>query len=133
MRRRSGSRWARLHEASSSRTTSKKGVLHIWTDSITSCSCSPLLLPAVLVRSTDSGKRWAPAPSFKASFTDVFKVVTAFTVAHSITLSLAALGVISLPSRLVESAIAVSVVLAALNNVRSVVYEAAGSSRSASA
>jgi len=43
--------------------------------------------------------------------------VTSFTVAHSITLSLAALGMISLPSRLVESAIAVSVVLAALNNL----------------
>jgi len=43
-------------------------------------------------------------------------------VAHSITLSLAALGVVSLPSRLVESAIAASVVLAALNNVRPVVY-----------
>ena len=52
----------------------------------------------------------------------MFKVVTAFTVAHSITLSLAALGVISLPSRLTESAIAASVVLAALNNVHPVVY-----------
>ena len=52
---------------------------------------------------------------------DVFKVVTAFTVAHSITLSLAALSVISLPSRLVESAIALSVLLAALNNLWPVV------------
>jgi hypothetical protein len=48
----------------------------------------------------------------------VVKVVTAFTLAHSFTLSLAALQVISLPSRLVESAIAASVVLAALNNLR---------------
>jgi len=44
-------------------------------------------------------------------------VVTAFTVAHSITLSLAALEVIDLPSRWVESAIAASVILAALNNL----------------
>jgi hypothetical protein len=50
------------------------------------------------------------------------KVVTAFTLAHSLTLSLAALGVVSLPSRLVESAIALSVVLAALNNLRPLVY-----------
>ena len=50
-------------------------------------------------------------------------MVTAFTLAHSITLSLAALGVISLPSRLVESAIAASVVLAALNNVYPLVYQ----------
>ena len=48
--------------------------------------------------------------------------MTAFTLAHSITLSLAALGVVSLPSRWVESAIALSVVLAALNNVWPVVY-----------
>ena len=50
------------------------------------------------------------------------KIVTAFTLAHSITLSLAALGVVSLPSRWVESAIALSVVLAALNNIWPVVY-----------
>ena len=39
------------------------------------------------------------------------------TVAPSITLSLAALSVVTLPSRLVESTIALSVVLAALNNL----------------
>ena len=50
-------------------------------------------------------------------FWPLFAVITAFTVAHSITLSLAALAVIQLPSRLVESAIALSVLLAALNNL----------------
>jgi hypothetical protein len=44
-------------------------------------------------------------------------VVTAFTLAHSITLSLASLGWLSLPSRWVESVIAASVVLAAANNL----------------
>jgi hypothetical protein len=53
----------------------------------------------------------------------VVKVVTAFTLAHSITLSLAALEALVLPSRLVESTIALSVILAALNNVRPVVEE----------
>jgi HupE / UreJ protein len=52
---------------------------------------------------------------------DVLKVVTAFTLAHSITLSLAVLGAVELPSRLVESVIAASVVAAALNNVRPLV------------
>jgi hypothetical protein len=56
--------------------------------------------------------------ALRTAVVDVLKVVTAFTLAHSITLSLAALGVISLPSRLVESAIAASVVVAALNNLR---------------
>lgn len=44
-------------------------------------------------------------------------MVTAFTLAHSVTLSLAVLGVVALPARLVESAIAASVLLAALNNI----------------
>ena len=43
--------------------------------------------------------------------------MTAFTAAHSVTLSLATLGFVELPSRWVESAIAASVVLAALNNL----------------
>ena len=47
----------------------------------------------------------------------MLKIVTAFTLAHSITLTLATLGVVTLPSRLVESAIAASVVLSALNNI----------------
>ena len=54
---------------------------------------------------------------FGVAFCDVLRIVTAFTVAHSITLSLAVLGLVTLPSRLVESAIAASVVAAALNNI----------------
>ncbi len=100
----------------------KEGVLHIWTGFDHILFLLSLLLPAVLVRSLVPGVRWTGAPSFKAAFWDVLKVVTAFTIAHSITLSLAALGVINLPSRLTESAIAASVVLAALNNVRPMVY-----------
>jgi hypothetical protein len=100
-----------------------EGIWHIWTGFDHILFLLSLLLPAVLVRSSVSGRRWQPAESFRAAFWDVVKVVTAFTLAHSITLSLAALGVVSLPSRLVESAIALSVVFAALNNIRPVVYE----------
>jgi hypothetical protein len=77
-----------------------------------------LLLPAALVT---GARGWEPAARFAPVFWEVFKVVTAFTVAHSITLSLAALAVIQLPSRIVESAIALSVLLAALNNLRPLV------------
>jgi HupE / UreJ protein len=77
-----------------------------------------LLLPAVLVW---KARAWAPVASFRSAFIDVAKIVTAFTVAHSITLTLAVIGVIALPSRLVESAIALSVVLAAANNLWPVV------------
>ena len=92
-----------------------EGVWHIWIGFDHILFLVSLLLPGVLVWQL---ARWQPVASFRAAFVDVLKIVTAFTVAHSITLSLATLGLVSLPSRLVESAIAASVVLAALNNVR---------------
>ena len=91
------------------------GVWHIWIGYDHILFLLALLLPAVLVR--ESG-RWAPAPKLRGAAIETLKVVTAFTLAHSITLSLAALGIISLPSRWVESAIAASVIVAALNNLR---------------
>jgi hypothetical protein len=92
-----------------------EGVRHIWTGFDHMLFLLSLLLPAVLVRRE---RAWEPTASFRAAFIDVVKVVTAFTIAHSITLSLAVLGIVSLPSRFVESAIALSVVFAALNNLR---------------
>ena len=92
----------------------REGVWHIWIGFDHILFLLSLLLPAVLVPSV---KGWRAVERFAPAFWDVFKIVTAFTVAHSITLSLAALGVVALPTRLVESAIALSVVLAALNNV----------------
>lgn len=49
-------------------------------------------------------------------FWPLFAVITAFTVAHSITLSLAVLEVVTLPSRMVEIAIAASIVYVAAEN-----------------
>jgi hypothetical protein len=45
-------------------------------------------------------------------------VITTFTVAHSVTLSLAATHIVELPERLVEIAIAASIVAAGLMNLR---------------
>lgn len=77
-----------------------------------------LLLPATLLR---WGTHWQPEPKFRASLLRVLGLVTAFTAAHSITLTLAALGWVTPASRWVEIAIAGSVVLAALNNLRPVI------------
>ncbi|MEM9439835.1 MAG: HupE/UreJ family protein, partial [Pseudomonadota bacterium] len=44
-------------------------------------------------------------------------VVTLFTVAHTITLTLAALGIVRLPVMLVEAVIALSIAIAAFNNL----------------
>ncbi len=48
----------------------------------------------------------------------LLKTVTAFTVAHSITLALATLGFVHVPSKPVEAAIALSIVFVALEIVR---------------
>jgi hypothetical protein len=79
-----------------------------------------LLAPAVVLRRKDG---WTARESLHDALFDVVKVVTAFTLAHSLTLSLAALDVVRLPSRWVESAIAFTVVLGALNNLWPVVAE----------
>jgi hypothetical protein len=92
----------------------REGVWHIWIGYDHILFLLALLLPAVVVRVAG---RWQPVPAFRPAFWSVLKIVTAFTVAHSVTLTLATLGVVSLPSRWVESTIAASVVVAALNNV----------------
>jgi hypothetical protein len=98
----------------------REGAWHIWIGFDHVLFLLSLLLPAVLAGG--AGRAFfKPATGFAPVFWDVFRIVTAFTVAHSITLSLAALAVVSLPSRWVESAIALSVVLAALNNLVPVV------------
>lgn len=92
----------------------KNGIWHIWVGFDHILFLLSLLLPAVLQL---NDRKWQPADRFKSSFLDVLKIVTAFTVAHSITLTLATLQLIALPSRWVESAIALSVIVAALNNL----------------
>jgi hypothetical protein len=90
------------------------GVEHIWRGYDQILFLLSLLVPAVLVR---SGKEWESCEGFRAAFIDVLKIVTAFTLAHSLTLSLATLQIVILPAHLSESAIALSVMLAALNNL----------------
>ena len=100
-----------------------EGIWHIWIGFDHILFLLALLLPAVLVPVVPAigDRRWTGAGSFRQALMEVLWVVTAFTVAHSITLTLAALQIIALPSRWVESAIAASVVLAAANNLWPVV------------
>lgn len=91
-----------------------QGVLHIWIGIDHILFLLALMLPTVLQRKDGA---WEPVESFKAALWNLLKIVTVFTIAHSVTLLLAALDFISLPSRLVESIIALSIVLVALNNI----------------
>ncbi len=76
-----------------------------------------LLIPSVLVFK----KGWHPTSGFLSSLWRVVKIATMFTIAHSITFSLAGLGILPLPpSKFVEAIIAISIALAAIHSVRPV-------------
>jgi hypothetical protein len=96
------------------------GIWHIWSGIDHLLFLLSLLLPAVLLRKSG---HWEPVPRARPAFISILRVVTAFTLAHSITLSLAALNVVRLPSRLTESVIAASIIVAALNNIFPLVTE----------
>jgi hypothetical protein len=98
----------------------RAGIEHIWSGIDHLLFLISLLLPAVLARTTG---RWEPVPGARPAFSSILKVVTAFTLAHSITLTLAALDIVRLPSRLTESVIAASIMVAALNNIFPLVTE----------
>ena len=51
------------------------------------------------------------------AFGRIVKIVTSFTVAHSITLAAAVLGLVELPSRVIESGIALSIMYIAIQNL----------------
>jgi hypothetical protein len=92
----------------------REGVHHILTgyDHVLFLLC--LLLPSVMRRSPQG---WQPVGKLSEAIWPVVGIVSAFTVAHSITLGLAALKIVSLPSAVIEPAIAVTIILAALDNV----------------
>ena len=94
------------------------GAHHIWSGYDHMLFLVTLLLSAVVMR---SGNMWRPVETLSGAVWATTRVVTAFTLAHSITLSAAALGIVELPSRLVEILIAISVVVAAINNLFPVV------------
>ena len=91
-----------------------QAILHIWIGIDHILFLLALLLLAVVTR--EDGK-WQGVKTFRSALWNVLKIVTVFTIAHSITLSLAALNLISAESYIVESLIALSIVLVAINNI----------------
>lgn len=107
------------------------GAWHIWTGPDHLLFIVSLLLPAVLCRRAATptslvsgvglnlGGRagWVPVPTLSVAMIELIKVISGFTLSHSMSLTLSVLGYVDLPSRLVESGIALSIIFAALNNV----------------
>jgi hypothetical protein len=62
-------------------------------------------------------KHWGGFGGVKCSLRNLLKIVTAFTIGHSVTLLLGALGWLSLPAQLVEVLIAVSILVSAVHAI----------------
>ena len=77
-----------------------------------------LLVTAALRRA--GGHGWTPIDGLGRVLLETTKTLTAFTVAHAFVLTPAVLGAISVPARLVEPAVAITIMLAALDNIRPV-------------
>jgi len=94
-----------------------EGVWHIWIGLDHILFLLSLLVLAPLLPQGRRVSEWVAQPALRPALLDVLAVVTAFTVAHSITLGLAIFEVVTLPAVWIETVIAASVVLAALNNL----------------
>ncbi len=75
-----------------------------------------LLLPSVLRRKESRGD-WTPVPNWREAVGPMLGIVTLFTIAHSLTLALAGLHLVNVSPRVIEPAIAATIVLAALDNL----------------
>ncbi len=104
----------------------KQGIWHIWIGLDHILFLFALILPSVVRRKTKNKHLsiwdWEAVKEFKPAFWYIIKVITFFTLAHTLTLSLASLEIVKLPSQLVESVIAFSIGLAALHNIRPIFW-----------
>jgi hypothetical protein len=113
------------------KTMVKQGIWHIWIGLDHILFLIALILPSVVRRTANTNsevqatalnagrsREWYPVERFKPAFIYIITVITFFTIAHTITLTLASLQLLTLPSRLVESVIALSIGLAAFHNIR---------------
>ncbi|MDR3415551.1 MAG: HupE/UreJ family protein [Nevskia sp.] len=97
----------------------RAGLFHVWTGLDHMLFLAGLFLPAVLRR---NGRAWIAAPGLGPALRETAVMVTAFTLAHACTLTLAATGAFTPPARLVESAVAATVLFAGFNNLVPMVH-----------
>jgi hypothetical protein len=109
--------WTEPAEVSAWRSFARfvgEGVWHVWVGYDHIAFVLLLLLPAVL-RPVEG--RWHGATGLRQVARDIVTIITAFTIAHSITLALAVTGTVKLPGKPIEVAIAASIAAAALLNL----------------
>jgi hypothetical protein len=79
-----------------------------------------LLLPSFLIA---VNKRWTEYGGLKYTVTNLLKIITAFTIGHSLTLFIAAKQWVRLPQEPVELLIAISILISAIHAYRPVFYK----------
>jgi hypothetical protein len=96
-----------------------QGIWHVWTGYDHLAFLLSLLLPCALLPCAVTAGRgaWRPADSLRVVLRDLLRIITAFTVAHSITLGLATLQVFTVSARIIEPMIAATIIIAALLNL----------------
>jgi hypothetical protein len=96
----------------------QEGAWHIWGGPDHLLFLLTLLLPGLMLLHRAASPTDTDSHGTKAAALFALKVITAFTLAHSITLLASVLDVISLPSRWIESAIALSIMISAALNLQ---------------
>ena len=94
-----------------------EGVWHIWIGIDHVLFLLSLLILAFLEPTRKSVIQWSAVQNMKTAVLDILAVVTAFTLAHSITLGLTIFKWLEPSADFIEPVIALSVVAAALNNL----------------
>jgi len=74
-----------------------------------------LLLPATM---TVRYNRWNGFGGTRRSLANILKIVTAFTIGHSVTLIIGALGILYFPARIIEVLIALSIFISAIHAIK---------------
>ena len=92
-----------------------QGIYHIFSGFDHILFLLTLLLPAVLVINNN---QYRCVENLMPGLIDTVKIVTAFTLAHSITLGLAVFQVVQLSGHFVEAVIAFSIIVCAANNLK---------------
>jgi hydrogenase/urease accessory protein HupE len=91
------------------------GISHIWEGTDHILFILTLLLPSMLLAQK---KRWAEFMGAKNSLTNLLKIITAFTIGHSLTLLLGSVHWINLPTKPIEIFIAITILISALHAYR---------------
>jgi HupE / UreJ protein len=79
-----------------------------------------LLLPAPLLV---SHKKWGQYSGLRYSLLKLIKIITAFTVGHSLTLLLGTVGLIPFSSKMIEIGIAFSILISAIHALKPIFYQ----------